>query len=75
MEDIGQVILYSLASGATVIVGGFIGKSIAFPTTQVGREISHGVVAFGGGILVAAVAFVLAPRGLQSLSLPVLIFV
>jgi len=74
MEGIEQVILYSLASGVTVIIGGFIGKIIAFPKTQIGREISHGVVAFGGGILVAAVAFVLAPRGLQSLSLPMLIF-
>jgi len=33
------------------------------------REIMHGAVAFGGGVLIAAVGFVLTPRGIESLSL------
>ena len=72
MADITQIVLYSFASGATVILGGFLAKLKVLPKNELGREISHGIVAFGGGVLVAAVAFVLAPKGIQLLSLPVL---
>jgi len=72
MSDIIQIVLYSFTSGATVILGGFLAKLKLIPDNALGREISHGVVAFGGGVLIAAVAFVLAPKGIQMLSLPVL---
>ena len=75
MEDIIQIVLYSLASGATVILGGFLAKLKVLPKNELGREISHGIVAFGGGVVVAAVAFVLAPKGIQMLPLPVLALV
>jgi ZIP family zinc transporter len=74
MADIIQILLYSLASGVTVILGGFLAKLKVLPNNELGREISHSVIAFGGGVLVAAVAFVLAPKGIQMLSLPVLAF-
>ncbi len=67
------IILYSLASGATVLLGGLIARINPFPKNETGQEITHGIVAFGGGILVAAVAFVLAPRGIRFLSLPIII--
>ena len=38
------------------------------PETEGKRELIHGIVAFGGGILVAAVAFALAPEGMAVLS-------
>jgi ZIP family zinc transporter len=72
MADIIQIVLYSFVSGATVIFGGFLAKLKILPKHELGREISHGIIAFGGGVLVAAVAFVLAPKGIQFLSLPVL---
>jgi len=72
VEEITKVILYSLASGTTVVVGGFLARANIFPQSDLGREISHGIVAFGGGVLVAAVAFVLAPKGIELLSLPLL---
>ena len=72
MANIIQVVLYSFASGATVILGGFLAKLEVLPKNELGREISHGIVAFGGGVLVAAVAFVLTPRGIALLSLPLL---
>ena len=72
MEGIIGIILYSLASGATVIIGGLIAKLNILPEGELGREISHGIVAFGGGVLVAAVAFVLTPKAIESLSLPIL---
>ena len=73
MEDIIQVILYSLASGITIVIGGLVARVELFPDSELRQEISHGIVAFGGGVLVAAVAFVLAPTGIEALSLPLLI--
>ena len=32
-------------------------------------EVNHGMVAFGGGVLIAAVAFVLTPIAIERLSL------
>ena len=73
MPDIAEVVLYSFASGATVILGVFLARLRVLPANELGREISHAVIAFGGGVLVAAVAFVLAPKGIEMLSMPVLI--
>jgi ZIP family zinc transporter len=69
MQEIATIVLYSFASGATIIVGGLLARFDVFHKGELHREVSHGVVAFGGGVLVAAVAFVLAPRGMESLSL------
>lgn len=68
MQEIATIILYSFASGATIIVGGLLARFDVFHKGELHREVSHGVVAFGGGVLVAAVAFVLAPKGMESLS-------
>jgi ZIP family zinc transporter len=73
MADIFKVLLYSLVSGATIIIGGIFARLEAFPDSQLKNEISHGIVALGGGVLVAAVAFVLAPRAIDTLSLIILI--
>jgi len=75
MSDILQIVLYSLASGVTVILGGFLAKLRVIPDSVLGREISHGIIAFGGGVLIAAVALVLVPQGIAVLSLPILILV
>jgi ZIP family zinc transporter len=72
MSDILQIVLYSLASGVTVILGGFLARLKVIPDSVLGREISRGIIAFGGGVLIAAVALVLAPQGIAVLSLPIL---
>jgi len=69
MSDILQIILYSLASGLAVILGGSLARLRVVPRNELGSEISHGVIAFGGGALVAAVAFALIPKGIETLSL------
>ena len=74
MRDIVQIVLYSFASGATVILCGFLAKLEVLPKNHLGSDISHGIVAFGAGVMVAAVAFVLAPKGIQVLPLPILAF-
>jgi len=70
MENIITIILYSFYSGVTVLIGGLIGRFCErFKESELREEIIHGTVAFGGGILVAAVAFVLTPPAVKQLSL------
>jgi ZIP family zinc transporter len=75
METILKIILFSFASGITVIVGGFLARMNLLPRGEAGREISHSIVAFGAGVIVAAVAFVLTPRAINQLSLLVIVSV
>ena len=53
--------------------GGLIASADKSKETELKRELRHGIVAFGGGILIAAVAFTLAPKGIEQLSTPGLI--
>ncbi len=71
MEDLFKVILYSSFSGAPVFLGGFLSKLFEryFREGLVKKEIIHTSVAFGGGIIIAAVAFVLVPKGMNVLPL------
>jgi ZIP family zinc transporter len=75
VDTILEVILYSFASGVTVIIGGFLARIKVLPRDEFGREISHIIVAFGAGVLVAAVAFVLTPKAIDLLSLPIIVSV
>jgi ZIP family zinc transporter len=70
-----QVVLYSFVSGVTVLLGGLLARSQLLPRGEHGRELSHGIVAFGAGILVAAVAFVLTPDAIDLLPLPLMLLV
>lgn len=72
---IPEIILYSFASGVTVIIGGSLARSNLIPRNELGREISHSIVAFGAGVIVAAAAFVLTPRAINQLSLAVIVSV
>ena len=63
------VVLFSWLAGLAMFVGAASARLERIPEGELKNEIIHGVVAFGGGVLVAAVAFVLAPAGLKSLNL------
>lgn len=67
MGQLITVVLYSFVSGVTILIGGFLSRLDKFPDSEVKEEIRHMIVAFGGGVLVAAVAFVLTPRGIELL--------
>jgi ZIP family zinc transporter len=69
MGDLADIILYSFLSGVTVFLGGLLRKLEHFPQGKIKDEFLHGVVAFGGGILVSAVALVLVPKGVKELTL------
>ena len=72
MTDLHRIILYSFFSGSTVFLGGMLayhfGEHVKSGLLKV--EIIHSTIAFGGGILFAAVALVLVPEGMQALTLP-----
>ena len=67
MEDLFKIIGYSFFSGVTVFLGGFLSSLFEryLRTGLVKEEIIHTSVAFGGGIIIAAVAFVLVPKGME----------
>jgi ZIP family zinc transporter len=73
MSSFVELLLYSWLAGIAAFAGGVIAHLEGTAETRTKREWIHAVVAFGGGILVAAVAFSLAPEGIELLSTPVLI--
>jgi len=73
MDQLLLIALYSMISGITIIVGGTLARIDPIPEGERKQEALHAIVAFGGGIMLAAVAFVLAPRGVEVLTVPVLV--
>jgi ZIP family zinc transporter len=67
MSQLLQMILLTWMAGIASFVGGIIAKYEGSTETAGKREFIHGIVAFGGGILVAAVAFALVPEGMVNL--------
>lgn len=68
MGEAAIIVITSWAAGSTAVVGGVIAWGVGGRGSETRREITHGVVAFGGGILIAAVAFALLPQGMAVLS-------
>ncbi|MCK5306318.1 MAG: divalent cation transporter [Candidatus Omnitrophica bacterium] len=71
MEIILKIVLYSSLSGITVFLGGLLSRLFErhFRKGLIKEGALHTSIAFGGGIIIAAVAFVLAPEGMKVLSL------
>jgi ZIP family zinc transporter len=67
MSEFMQMIVLTWLAGIASFVGGVIAKHEGSADTEGKRELIHGIVAFGGGILVAAVAFALVPEGMAYL--------
>ena len=71
LKNIHSIILYSFLSGITIFLGGLLGNYFEnYDLKRLTRSgIIHTSIAFGGGILIAAVSLVLVPQGMLSLSL------
>jgi ZIP family zinc transporter len=67
MGQLATIALVSWLAGIAAFVGGVLAKIEGSAEAEGKREIIHGIVAFGGGILVAAVAFALVPEGMALL--------
>lgn len=57
------MLLCTTGAGACIVVGGLFARLERIRPQWLEREFRHGVIAFGGGVLVSAVALVLVPEG------------
>ena len=72
MNEIAQITLFTLGAGACIPAGGFLAFTEKIQPRWLENELRHGVIAFGGGVLLAAVALVLVPEGAGYLGDPTL---
>lgn len=68
MNSLILVLLAPWMAGLTAWFGGLLARLQRRETGETGKEVVHGIVAFGGGLLVAAVAFALIPEGVLYLN-------
>jgi ZIP family zinc transporter len=68
MSQLTIIIIVSWLAGLSSFGGGVIAWATDGANTETKREVTHGIVAFGGGILIAAVAFALLPKAMVELS-------
>lgn len=73
MRQINEIIIYSLFAGITIFLGGLLARTFE---KLISKEIKtytlHWTIAFGGGILMAAIAFVLTPKAIETFSVMVM---
>lgn len=62
-----ELLFYSTLAGAMIPLGGWLATIEHFRADWLATEFRHGVIAFGGGALLSAVALVLIPEGISDL--------
>lgn len=67
MDILATIVTIAWLSGLCAFAGGLGARLGGRARTATQQELMHGIVAFGGGILVAAVAFALIPEGMEAL--------
>lgn len=72
MSEIYQIILFAGLSGAAIPLGGLLAQISRLRPQWLEKEFRHFVIAFGGGILLGAVALVLVPEGVDASPHPAL---
>ena len=70
MKPFVSMLLYTTASGSCILIGGLIGRAERIRPLWLEQELRHSIIAFGGGVLMAAIAFVLVPEGQAYFSYP-----
>lgn len=68
-EDLLIIIALTLAAGIAMPIGALLANANIIHTKLLETEIKHGVIAFGGGALLSAIALVLVPEGVKELSI------
>ncbi|MGE9270072.1 MAG: ZIP family metal transporter [Verrucomicrobiales bacterium] len=68
MNEMIQAGLLALFAGATIPLGGWLARLEHLRPEWLEEEFRHSVIAFGGGALLAAVALVLVPHGIDHYS-------
>ena len=72
MNQIAAITLFSWIAGIAAFIGALVARVEQFPEGILKKELLRGIIAFGGGILITAVAFALVPHGIETLSAPAL---
>lgn len=67
MDSLGLALLYAGLAGAAIPLGALIAQVERIRLDWLEAEFRHGVIAFGGGVLIAAIALVLVPKGIGRL--------
>ena len=66
-----ELVAYPAGAGACILVGALLASVERIHPSWLEREFRHFVIAFGGGVLFAAVSLVLIPQGVESVESPV----
>ncbi|MCG8598919.1 MAG: hypothetical protein MI807_02150 [Verrucomicrobiales bacterium] len=69
MSSLQQTLLLTTMAGLAIPVGALLARIEQIKPQWLEEEFRHSVIAFGGGILISAVALVLVPEGVKELSL------
>ncbi len=69
MTPLFTIITLTLLAGLAIPLGASIAQIKIFNTAWIESEYRHGVIAFGGGALLSAVALVLVPEGIERLNI------
>jgi len=69
MTTLQTALLYATLAGITMPLGGLCACFESIRSQWLEDEFRHSVIAFGGGVLLAAIALVLVPEGMASVSL------
>jgi ZIP family zinc transporter len=67
MEDLITILMFTTLAGAAIPVGGLFARFEQLQPRWLEQEFRHAVLAFGGGVLFAAVALILVPEGSKRL--------
>lgn len=68
MHEILTIMILTVAAGICIPLGGFIASFKRFHPDWLELEFRHFIIAFGGGILLGAVAIVLVPEGVAGMN-------
>ena len=68
MPVILEIVILTAAAGSCIPLGGLIAGFERFRPRWLERELRHFLIAFGGGILLGAVSFVLIPEGISGMN-------
>jgi len=63
VDEVAKIILYTLGAGACIPLGGLIAYFEKIKPDWLENELRHSIIAFGGGVLLAAIALILVPEG------------
>ena len=70
MDPFASMLLFTSLSGACIFAGRLLARVERIRPLWLEQELRHTIIAFGGGALIAAIAFVLVPQGRVYFSAP-----